>query len=151
MPQEATPRSFDFLIFTPPGSSAPGSAVTIWSPASKFWAPHTTVMGWGFPSSSTLQAPTSTVHTHMWSESGCASLASTCAVTTCSKVAPSVSTASTPVPVRSSRSQKAFRLLGTSTYSERHFKDTFICPSLSCTSARPPPGLNARREGQRGR
>ena len=36
MPQDTTPRSLDFLILTPPGSSAPIIAVTIWSPSLKF-------------------------------------------------------------------------------------------------------------------
>ena len=123
MPQLGTPRSFDFLILRSPGSTAPTVATGTLMPAAMFGAPHTICTG--------SPAPTSTVTTCRWSLSGCSSQVSTCPTTTPSSAAPVLSTASTPVPVRSSRSQNAFVSEGTSTYSLSHFKDTFISFFLS--------------------
>ena len=41
MPSDAAPRIFDFLILSPPGSSAPTSATATVMPARTFGAPHT--------------------------------------------------------------------------------------------------------------
>ena len=123
MPQLTTPRSFDFLILKSPGSTAPTSATGTLMSAAMFGAPQTICTG--------SSAPTSTVTTCMWSESGCGSQVSTCPTTTPSKASPVFSTPSTPVPVKSSRSQNAFKSSGTAVYSESHFKDTFILVSSS--------------------
>ena len=131
MPQLTTPRSLLFLILTPPGSSAPTSAVTIWSPCSKFWAPHTMVSGSGSPSSPRLQRPTSTLHTHMWSESGCGSFETTRAVTTWSNASPTVSIDSTSVPVRMSSAESSSGDSGTSMSVFSQLYDTFISSSFS--------------------
>ena len=80
MPKDSTPRSLDFLIFTPPGSTAPIMAVTMWSPSLKFCAPQTIWSGTGLPFSSTFLSPTETWQSHMWSESGCGFLLTTWAV-----------------------------------------------------------------------
>ena len=100
-----------FLILTSPGRTAPIMAVTMWSPASKFCAPQTICSGTGLPSGSRFLSPTSTEHTYMWSLSGCGVLVSTLAVTTWSKDSPTVSIASTSVPVRIYSSE---RVLGSS-------------------------------------
>ncbi len=123
MPQLTTPRSFDFLILKSPGSTAPTQATGTLMPAAMFGAPQTICTG--------SPAPTSAVTTCMWSESGWGSQVSTCPTTTPSKASPVCSTPSTPVPVRSSRSQNAFKSPGTCVYSESHFKDTFIASFLS--------------------
>ncbi len=62
MPKLATPRSFDFLILKSPGSTAPIVATGTLIPAVMFGAPHTICTG--------SSAPTFTVTTCMWSESG---------------------------------------------------------------------------------
>ena len=111
MPMDTTPRSLLFLILTSPGSTAPIMAVTMWSPASKFCAPQTICSGAGLPPASRFLSPTSTEHTYMWSLSGCGVLVSTLAVTTWSKDSPTVSIASTSVPVRIYSSE---RVLGSS-------------------------------------
>ena len=121
--QLATPRSFDFLILKSPGSTAPTVATGTLMPAAMFGAPHTICTG--------SSAPTFTVTTCMWSLSGCASHVSTCPTTTPSSAAPVFSTPSTPVPVKSSRSQNAFASAGTSTYSANHLRDTFMLFFLS--------------------
>ena len=121
MPLLATPRSFDFLILKSPGSTAPTQATGTLMPAAMFGAPHTICTA--------SPAPTSTVTTCIWSLSGCGSHVATNPTTTPSSAAPVFSTASTPVPVRSSRSQNAFVSAGTSTYSESHLSDTFIFAS----------------------
>ena len=97
MPSLTTPRSFAFLMVTPLGSVVPTSATGTLSPASKFCAPHTICSG--------SPAPTSTVVTHSLSASGWRSLVTIWPTTTPS-TAPRrcVCTASTSVPVRSSRS-----------------------------------------------
>ncbi len=123
MPQLTTPRSFDFLILKSPGSTAPTQATGTTMSAAMFGAPHTICTG--------SAAPTSTVTTCMWSESGCGSQVSTRPATMPSKLSPRVSTPSTPVPVRSNRSQNAFTSEGTCVYSESHFNDTFIALSFS--------------------
>ena len=115
MPNESTPRSLPFLIFMSPGSVAPTSAVTVLSPTSKFWAPHTTCSGQGSPFSSTLYLPTSILQTYMWSESGWGTFSSTWDVTTRVMSAPTRSTASTSVPVRTNSLTRSWGSSGTST------------------------------------
>ena len=53
MPSEVSPRIFDFLILSPPGSSAPTSASGTFIPAFTFGAPHTTLSGAPSPASTT--------------------------------------------------------------------------------------------------
>ena len=110
MPQLTTPRSLLFLILKPPsslGSTVPTVATGTLMSAAMFGAPQTICTG--------SASPTSTVTTCIWSESGCSSQVSTWPTTTPSKALPSFSTPSTPVPVRSSRSQKAWVSSGTAT------------------------------------
>ncbi len=64
------PRSLLAVILTPPGSSAPSMATTMWSPAWTFGAPQTICSGTGLPSASTFFLPTDTWQIHMWSELG---------------------------------------------------------------------------------
>ena len=126
MPMDTTPRSLPFLILTSLGSSAPIMAVTMWSPSLKFCAPHTICRGCGTPSPSTLLAPTSTMVTHRWSESGCASLETTCAVTIRSNASPTVSMDSTSVPVRMNSRASSEGSSGSSTMVESQSYETFI-------------------------
>ena len=110
IPQLTTPRSLLFFILNPPsslGSTAPTVATGTLMPWAMLGAPHTICSG--------SSAPTSTVTTCMWSESGWSSQVSTWPTTTPSSELPSFSTPSTPVPVRSSRSQNSWVSAGTST------------------------------------
>ena len=126
MPQDSTPRSLLFLILKSPGSTAPIMAHTMWSPSLKFWAPQTICSGTGLPFSSTFLSPTETWQSHMWSESGWGFLLTTWAVTTCSRLAPTFSTASTSVPVRVNSATSSLGSAGTSTMLLSHSYETRI-------------------------
>ena len=115
MPHDSTPRSLLFLILTSPGRTAPTMATTTCSPAATLGAPHTICNGAGSPFPSTLRMPTSTMVTCMWSESGCGSQDRMRPVTTWSRSAPTGSTASTSVPVRTSSATRSDTSSGRST------------------------------------
>ncbi len=62
MPSDTSPRIFERLILTPPGSSAPIMASGYFAPARTFGAPHTTASG--------VPVPASTMHSESLSASG---------------------------------------------------------------------------------
>ena len=103
----------------------------MWSPSLKFWAPQTICRGTGLPFSSTFLSPTLTWQSHMWSESGCGFLLTTWAVTTCSRLAPTFSTASTSVPVRVNSATSSLGSAGTSTMLLSHSYETRMFFSFS--------------------
>ena len=95
MPNDSTPRSFPFFIFSglpflsrKPGMGAPIFANAVFMPFRMFGAPHTT---WN------SSLPSVTLQTCRWSEFGCASHSRTSATTIKSESAhpPTVSTDST--------------------------------------------------------
>ena len=126
MPQDSTPRSLLFLISKSPGSTAPIMATATLRPVRMLGAPQTIWSGAGLPSASVLRAPTSTVHTFMWSESGCGTASSTWPVTTFLREAPVSSTPSTSVPVRTNSATKSCGSSGRSTISLSHSYETRI-------------------------
>ncbi len=123
MPTLSTPRSFAFLIVTPLGRVVPTVATGTLSPTLKFWAPQTIC--------SVSPPPTSTFVNHSFSALGWRSFETIRPITTPSISCPTVSIASTAVPVMSSRSASSAGARSTGTSSRSHFMDTRI----SCSSS----------------
>ena len=90
IPNDSTPRNFDFLILKSPGNTAPMTEAGIFKPARTFAAPHTICNG--------SASPTLTLQTRNLSASGCCSVSNTSPTTTPLNCAATGSTESTSKP-----------------------------------------------------
>ena len=99
MPPLSWPRIFVFLMRKSPGSTAPGSAQAVSSPARALGAPQTICTGSAWP--------TSTMHTCRRSASGCLAALTMRATTTPENAAATGSRDSTSMPPMVSRCSSA--------------------------------------------
>jgi len=123
MPWEGAPRSFAFLITSPPGMAVPTRATGTFCPAATLGAPHTM--------SSVPPCPVSTLQTESLSASGCRPHSTTCPTRTSFKSAKGCRMSSTSRPSMVSLSLMVCAVASQGVNSRSHFVLTSIAVTCS--------------------